>query len=96
MHARCPGFRATLPQLRGAHPPAMNAEALRCPDCRSIDWIRDGYAMGERRDWIIERVRFGPSVDLAAKWSCAGCDREVDADTTLDRTIREAAIAHVE
>jgi hypothetical protein len=87
---RCRGNEA-LRRLR-----RMNAEALRCPDCGSIDWIRDGYAMGERRDGIIERVRFGPSVDLAAKWSCAGCDREVDADTTLDRTIREAAIAHVE
>jgi DNA-directed RNA polymerase subunit RPC12/RpoP len=85
-----------LGQVARHHPPRMNAEALRCPDCRSIDWIRDGYAMGERRDGIIDRVRFGPSVNIAAKWACAGCDREVDADTTLDRIIREAAIAHVE
>jgi hypothetical protein len=57
-------------------------DRLRCPQCRAIDWFRDGCVIAETdtsvelRCWRVLRPELGFE---ATPWSCAQCGHEVAA-----------------
>lgn len=73
---------------------AIDGTGIRCPECRALDWYRDGFAIWEHEDGTLERQRLTASADQATRWSCAQCAYEVPEWTVLDRSLRGAQVAH--
>jgi len=69
---------------------------VRCPDCRSLDWFRDGFVMHEAPAGGVLRQRLTPSSERANPWACARCGYEVRGDTLLHRRLSAIQTVHTD
>jgi hypothetical protein len=73
---------------------------LRCPECKAIDWSRDGFriAMDPTTGQLVRR-RIAPSGSSdvhEAAWSCAQCGHGLFGGTTIAGALHALRIAHLE
>ncbi len=74
----------------------MTADEIRCPTCKTVDWIRDGFTMTEAAEGDVTRQRIPPSAGALDRWSCFGCGDHVPDDDALSHLLTEARLAHEE
>ena len=70
-------------------------DRLRCPECRAIDWLRDGYAIVED-DGLVYPARIAPSSSVDVAWTCSGCGRDLELDSSASYALTELQMTHVE
>ena len=73
---------------------------LQCPQCRAIDWSRDGFAIAaDPATGEILRRRLAPSNvpdEAESTWSCSQCGHALFGGTSIGGALHELQIAHLE
>jgi DNA-directed RNA polymerase subunit RPC12/RpoP len=69
-------------------------DGLRCPECRAIDWQRDGYAIVED-DGLVFPGRVAPSTSVDVVWTCSGCGRDLEMDSPASYALTELELTHL-
>ncbi|HET9520498.1 MAG TPA: hypothetical protein VFO73_05610 [Candidatus Limnocylindrales bacterium] len=78
----------------------MNDDRLRlqCPNCRAIDWSRDGFTMTADVNGQLHRIRVAKADPTAgdAAWACERCGHRPDREGDLVRHLLELQVAHID
>ena len=69
-------------------------DEIRCPTCRGINWLRDGFTMTQTVDGEVVRQRIGPLAATSSNWSCRSCTAEISEVSELGLRLTEARLIH--
>lgn len=74
----------------------VGVQVMRCPDCRAIDWFRDGYRIVGGADGEVLRRRAAPADPATERdpWYCVGCGFRAEPDTPIGEALSDIQRVH--